>query len=48
MSQKTYLWYINLKQLKLEFEGGVIVEDEIVTGSRNLREKLFYSFKTVR
>jgi hypothetical protein len=26
--------------VKLEFEGGIIVEGEIVTGSRNLQVKL--------
>jgi phenylalanine-4-hydroxylase len=28
------------KTVKLEFEGGIIVEGEIVTGSRNLQVKL--------
>jgi phenylalanine-4-hydroxylase len=37
------------KTVNLEFEGGVTVEGEIVTGSRNLRgEIILIRFKTVR
>jgi phenylalanine-4-hydroxylase len=33
------------KTVKLEFEGGIIVEGEIVTGSRNLQEIILIRFK---
>jgi phenylalanine-4-hydroxylase len=35
------------KTVKLEFEGGIIVEGEIVTGSRNTGEIILIRFKTV-
>jgi phenylalanine-4-hydroxylase len=35
------------KTVKLEFEGGIIVEGEIVTGSRNLQEIILIRLKTV-